>query len=138
MRHWLLAFIAGFLAVFSFHQPALALLHAAGVVPFPAFSLDPVPPLAVPSVVSSAFWGGVWGIVLVLALARMGKPLLWLKAALFGGVALTLVALLLVFPLKGYGLDWQQFVPRFVIGFILNALWGVGTLVYLRAFAPRA
>ncbi|HCP02467.1 MAG TPA: hypothetical protein DIT61_02980, partial [Pseudomonas sp.] len=64
MRHGVLAFIAGFLAVFSFHQPALALLHAAGVVPFPAFSLEPVAPLAVPSVVSSAFWGGIWGIVL--------------------------------------------------------------------------
>ncbi|BDX19008.1 MULTISPECIES: hypothetical protein [Halopseudomonas] len=138
MRHGVLAFIAGFLAVFSFHQPALALLHAAGVVPFPAFSLEPVAPLAVPSVVSSAFWGGIWGIVLVLALARMGKPLVWLKAALFGGIVLTLVALLLVFPLKGYGLDWQLFAPRFAIGFILNALWGLGTLVYLRAFAQRA
>lgn len=138
MRHWLLAFTAGFLAVFCFHQPALALLHAAGVVPFPAFSLDPVAPLSVPAVVSSAFWGGVWGVVLVLALARMGKQLIWFKAALFGGIALTLVALLLVFPLKGYGLDWQLFVPRFAIGFILNALWGLGALVFLRAFAPRA
>ena len=138
MRHAAQAFAAGFLAVFCFHQPALGLLHSAGIVPFPPFSLSPTEPLGVPAVLSSAFWGGVWGLVLVVVLSRMGKQWLWLKAALFGGVALTLVALLVVFPLKGYGLDWQQFVPRFVIGFVLNALWGVGALVFLRAFASRA
>ncbi|MGI3131537.1 hypothetical protein ACRSLK_14200 [Halopseudomonas pachastrellae] len=138
MRNGFLAFVAGFLAVFCFHQPALALLHGLGVVPFPAFALTATEPLGVPAVVSSAFWGGVWGLVLVVALSRMDKQWLWLKAALFGGVALTLVALLVVFPLKGYGLDWQQFAPRFAIGFILNALWGIGTLVFLRAFAARA
>ena len=123
MRRWLLAFVAGFLAVLCFHQVALGLLHSAGIVP-----------LGVPSVLSASFWGGLWGLALVWVLARWGNSLVWLKAALFGGVALTLVALIVVFPLKGYGFDVAQLPARFVIGFILNAFWGVGTLVFLRCF----
>lgn len=134
MRHWLLAFIAGFLAVLCFHQVALGLLHSAGIVPFAPFSLSPTQPLGVPAVLSACFWGGLWGLALVWVLARVGALLVWLKAALFGGVALTLVALLVVFPLKGYSFDLAQLPGRFIIGFILNACWGVGTLVFLRCF----
>ena len=99
MRRWLLAFVAGFLAVLCFHQVALGLLHSAGIVPFAPFSLTPTEPLGVPSVLSASFWGGLWGLALVWVLARWGNSLVWLKAALFGGVALTVVALIGVFPL---------------------------------------
>lgn len=134
MRHWLLAFVAGFLAVLCFHQVALGLLHSAGIVPFAPFSLAATQPLGVPSILSASFWGGIWGLALVWVLAQVGNKLIWLKAALLGGVALTLVALVVVFPLKGYGFDLAQLPGRFIIGFILNAFWGVGTLVFLRCF----
>ncbi len=134
MRHWLLAFVAGFLAVLCFHQVALGLLHSAGIVPFAPFSLSATEPFGVPAVLSASFWGGLWGLALVWVLARVGNQLVWLKAALFGGVALTVVALLVVFPLKGYGFNLAQLPARFIIGFILNAFWGVGTLVFLRCF----
>ncbi|KKO09575.1 hypothetical protein LCGC14_0030680 [marine sediment metagenome] len=133
---WLFCFIAGFLAVFCFHQPALGLLNAAGIVPIAPFSLTPTAPFGVPSVVSGAFFGGLWAIVMIAVLNRLGSALIWLKAALFGGVALTSVALLLVFPLKGYPFDVAQLPGRFMIGFVLNALWGIGTIVFLRVL-PR-
>lgn len=133
---WLIWFIAGFLAVFSFHQPAVALLHAAGIVPFPAFSVAPTAPFGVPTVLSSAFFGGLWGVVMFRLLQRTGSGWMWLKVALFGGVALTLVAILVVFPLKGYGFNLAQLPARFVIGFVLNSLWGIGALVFLRVL-PR-
>ncbi|PKM31242.1 MAG: hypothetical protein CVV07_03520 [Gammaproteobacteria bacterium HGW-Gammaproteobacteria-11] len=132
MQRWIFCFIAGFLAVFCFHQPALGLLHSAGVVPFAPFSLAATQPLGVPSVVSAGFWGGLWAIVMMLVLNRLGSSLIWLKAALFGGIALTAVAVLVVFPLKGYGLDMAQLPGRFIIGFILNACWGIGTIVFIR------
>ncbi|MEH6565199.1 MAG: hypothetical protein V7756_07760 [Halopseudomonas sp.] len=134
MRHWLLAFIAGFLAVLCFHQMALGVLHAAGVVPFAPFSLAATAPFGAPALLSACFWGGLWGLALVWVLTRLGSQWVWLKAGLFGGVALTLVALVVVFPLKGYGFNLAQLPGRFIIGFILNGLWGVGTLVFLRAF----
>lgn len=131
---WVLAFAAGFLAVLCFHQPALGLLHSAGVVPFAPFSLAPTKPWGVPSVISGSFFGGLWALGLVLFLDRVGRNWVWLKAALFGGIALTVVALLIVFPLKGIGVELDKLPARFMIGFILNACWGIGTLVLLRAF----
>lgn len=136
MLRWIFVFIAGFLAVLCFHQAALGLLHSAGVVPFAPYSLQPTAPLGIPSVISASFWGGLWALVMIAVLDRIGHALIWLKAALFGGIALTLVALAVVFPLKGYGFDMDQLPGRFIIGFILNALWGIGTIVFIRVL-PR-
>ena len=58
------AFAAGFVSVLVFHQGVWALYGAAGKAPGPAWNMAAVPPLGVPMVISSAFWGGVWGIVL--------------------------------------------------------------------------
>ncbi|WP_439887055.1 hypothetical protein ACSX1C_16615 [Pseudomonas sp. MBLB4123] len=129
-----LFFLAGFLAVPCFHQPLLGLLHAYGVVPFAPFSVQATWPLGVPAWLSAAFWGGVWGMLMLGLLRwRPGAPQPWLKALLFGGIALTGVALLLVFPLKGLGFDLRQLPGRFLIGFLLNGAWGVGTLVFARS-----
>lgn len=133
---WLFWFVAGFLAVLSFHQPAVALLHGAGVIPFPAFSFSRTAPFGVPAVFSSAFFGGLWAILMFHLLARTGSGWMWFKVLLFGGIAPTLVALFVVFPLKGHGLNLAQFPARFAIGFVLNALWGVGALVFVRVL-PR-
>src|SRR3990170_7490205 len=59
-----MAFVAGFVSVLIFHQGVWALYGAAGKAPGPAWNRAPVPPLGVPAVLSSAFWGGLWGIVL--------------------------------------------------------------------------
>ena len=58
------AFIAGFASTLVFHQGVLWLLYAGGFSPRAPWNMAPVPPLNVPAVVSLAFWGGVWGIVL--------------------------------------------------------------------------
>tara|TARA_R110001592_G_scaffold87235_5_gene257723 strand:+ start:45022 stop:45432 length:411 start_codon:yes stop_codon:yes gene_type:complete len=132
MQRWIFVFVAGFLAVLCFHQAALGLLNSAGIVPFSPYSLQPTAPLGIPSVISASFWGGLWALVMVAVLDWIGHSLIWLKAALFGGIALTLVALVVVFPLKGYGFDVAQLPGRFIIGFILNAFWGLGTIVFIR------
>ena len=62
MKRALLGFIAGFLATITFHQIALALLHAAHSTPRGAWSMQPVPPFGVPSVISLSFWGD-WNVV---------------------------------------------------------------------------
>ncbi len=133
---WVIWFMAGFLAVLCFHQPAVALLHGAGVIPFSAFSFRPTAPFGVPAVWSSAFFGGLWGLLMFRLLERTGSGWMWLKVALFGGILPTAVAILVVFPLKGYGFDPAQLPARFAIGFVLNALWGIGALVF-RLVLPR-
>ena len=61
---YLKAFIAGFASTLVFHQGLLWLLYTAGFSPRAPWNMAPVPPLNAPAVISLAFWGGVWGIVL--------------------------------------------------------------------------
>ena len=97
----LLSFLAGALGVLAFHQGFLLLAYALSWVPAPPYSLAGTPPLGIPKVLSLAFWGGVWGIVMIPALGRLGAKSRPLAAVLFGGVLPTLVAVLVVVPLKG-------------------------------------
>jgi hypothetical protein len=129
------AFAAGFLAVPVFHQLLLLILYLAGVVPVAPFSMEPTAPLGVPAVVSSSFWGGVWGIVFVLILPRLFHgAAYWAASAIIGGVALTLVYMFIVTPLKTGDLP-RNMTGVFIIGFLLNAAWGIGWALFLKLFA---
>lgn len=133
-----LFFIAGFLAVPFFHQPVLGILNALAIVPIAPFSLNPTAPFAVPALLSASLWGGVWAVIMLLTLRWDPiKPQPWLKALLFAGIALTSVALLVVFPLKGMGVDLAKLPGRFLIGFLVNAAWGIGTLLFARSLFIR-
>ena len=137
-RQAIWGFIAGYIAVLVFHQGALLVLHLAGVIPGFPWRLDPVPPLGVPAVLSAAFWGGLWGIVLAFLLRHQrGDATYWLTALLFGAVAPTLVAWFVVMPLKGLpaggGFEW----PRLLIGPFVNGAWGLGTAMILAVLPAR-
>lgn len=128
------AFLAGFLSTLLFHQGLLAILHAAGATPRTAFSLAPTAPLNVPAVFSLAFWGGIWGIILWLLIARSGGATYWLLALLLGAILPSIVALFVVMPLKGLPVagGWKAQV---VVGaLILNGAWGIGTALFMRLF----
>lgn len=128
------AFAAGFIATLAFHQGLFALLHFAGVVPVPAYNFKPVPPLGVPAVLSLAFFGGLWGFAAAWLIRNDDGARYWLKALVFGAIAPTAVAMLLVFPLKGLPV-----VPKTVIGgLLLNGAWGLGVALLMRAFGERA
>jgi hypothetical protein len=130
-RRILLAFAAGFLAVLVFHQGGLAILNALGLTDRAPFALDPTKPFGVPQVISSAFWGGLWGIVLAYVFR---SKLTYARGFTFGAIAPTLVALLIVLPLKGQpiGGGWD---PQIIVGaLILNGLWGLGTAIFLKLF----
>src|SRR3954453_12724931 len=95
-------FVAGFLAVLSFHQIPLLPLHLPGLVPSPPWNMAPVPPLGVPAVISAAFWGGLWGIVLALLAPRLGgEARSWIEGILFGARVVAVVAWFVVRPIKG-------------------------------------
>ena len=81
---FLLAFIAGALAVLVFHQSALGLLHLVGLTPRTPFVLGSVPPLGVPQLLSLMFWGGVWGLALLPLLRPLGDARCWLRGLVLG------------------------------------------------------
>lgn len=124
------SFVAGFLATVVFHQLLVLVLATSGVLSAQAYSMEPTWPLGVPQVVSLAFWGGVWGIILWLVVRRWRGAGRWLAAFIFGAVAPTLVAALIVLPLRGVPLT--PWLPLF--GGLLNGVWGLGTLVFLQLF----
>jgi hypothetical protein len=130
---YLKAFIAGFLSTLIFHQGVLALLHAAGATERAPYSMQPTPPLQVPQVISLAFWGGVWGILLWLAIRGVeGSGAYWLLALVLGAIAPSIVALFVVFPLKGQPVagGWK---PQIFIGaLLLNGAWGIGVAIFMR------
>lgn len=126
------AFAAGFFATLVFHQGTLAVLHKLGYWPKPPWPMATTGPLHVPAVISLAFWGGVWGCAMWLYIRGLGGPSYWVGATLFGAIGPSLVALLVVFPLKGLptGGGWKASVIVPVL--ILNGAWGFGVALLMR------
>ncbi len=142
----LYGFICGALAVIAFHQGTLLLLHfhgakIPGLVDYlgrspPPYNWAPVGPLGVPTFVSQAFWGGVWGIVLAGLIRVIPLPDLPF-GFVFGAVALTLVAFTLVASLKGLPLFANGNQQIWLRAGLLNGAWGFGTALLLRPFALK-
>lgn len=127
-------FVAGFLATLIFHQVAVAVLWKAGIAPGPPFQMAPRPPFGVPAVFSLAFYGGLWGI-LFAAVDRYFPHdwRYWLMALIGGAIFPSLVALLIVVPIKGgsIGAGWNPKIWEFAL--IVNGIWGAGTGLILQA-----
>ena len=129
---YLKAFIAGFVSTLVFHQGVLCVLYAGGFSPRAPWNVTPVPPLNVPAVISLAFWGGLWGIVLWALIGASGGSAYWIKALVIGALGPSLVAWFVVMPIKGLGAagGWD---PKIIVGaLLLNGAWGIGTALLIR------
>jgi hypothetical protein len=129
----LFGFLAGFLATLIFHQLALVLLWSMGVAPSGPFPMAPTRPFGVPAVFSLAFWGGVWGILFALIHGRFPPGgAYWVAAFLFGAILPSLVALMVVLPLKGRPMGGGWHPPVLLTAFLINGVWGIGTGLILK------
>lgn len=136
---WPLGFAAGFVAVPVFHQGIWTLLyeiHFIGAAPFP---LHATAPLGVPAIWSLAFWGGVWGLVFVLVEGLFPRrlPGYLTVATLFGAIFPSLAVWFVVFPLKGLPLGGGFHLTGIATALVVNAAWGLGAALFLRAAAGR-
>lgn len=130
--HYVRAFVAGFLSTLVFHQGVIGLFHLMGAFPRAPWSLAATEPLGVPYVISLAFWGGVWGIPIWYLMRHATGAAYWIRALVFGAIGPTVVAFLLVVPLKGgaIGAGWD---PKLWIGgLIVNGVWGLGLALLMR------
>lgn len=126
------AFLAGFLSTLVFHQGVLAILHGLRMTAHNPWAMAPVPPMGVPSVLSLAFWGGLWGVALWMMIRGSAGSKYWLLAVVLGAILPTLVAFFVVFPLKGLPVagGWH---PDLVVGaLLLNGAWGFGVALFMR------
>jgi glucose uptake protein GlcU len=122
---WLKWFIAGTLAVPLFHQGMLYVLHRIAFTPRAPFNMTATQPFGVPQTFSLSFWGGVWGVILGLVLLRTRGRAYWVVACLFGAIMPTLVAYLVVAPLKGQAMTADG--KMLAVGLLVNLAWGFGT-----------
>ena len=127
-------FIAGFLSVLTFQSGLIALLHAAGAIPFAPWRMTPVPPFGVPQSLSAAFWGGLWGVAYALLEPRLTARLGWWAGGLaFGAVLPVLVLWLVVLPLKGQPVGGGFAPPsRVLLTVVIHAVFGLGTAILFR------
>jgi hypothetical protein len=126
------AFIAGFVSTLVFHQGVLALLYLASAVPHAPYDVHTVPPLGLPAVISLAFWGGVWGVAIWSLVKHVGGAAYWVWAVVIGAIGPSVVALFIVYPLKGMAVagGWD---PKLLgTALLLNGAWGLGLALLMR------
>jgi hypothetical protein len=131
------SFVAGFMSTLMFHQGLFHVLYLSGKVAKPAWNMSAVPPLQVPSVISLAFWGGVWGIALWAMIKKQGNAKQWLFSGILGALLPSLVALLLVFPLKGQAFAAAWDLKIWIGAFLLNGAWGLGVCLLMKVFGKK-
>ncbi len=61
------------------------------------------------------------------------RPAPWLGSFVFGGVVLTATTVFVLDPIRGIWPSGNT-LPRLAFGFVVNAMWGFGALVFMRAF----
>ncbi len=142
-----LRFVYGFLAavaaVLLVHQPVIAALVAAKIIPSVAYNMEPLKTAPVvlaslfsgiglkgwPILANLMFWGGLWGAFYGVAMAPW--PLAaWLKGLLLGAIVVVGGNWLLVPLIKGQPL-FGGFDPwRMMITTVINVPFGVATGVF--------
>ena len=129
----LVAFVSGFLSVLIFHQPMLIILKAIALAP------DKLTPyatastsLGVPRVLSLAFWGGIWGLILAVVVTWTRGLGYWLLGLIIGALGPSLVNWFIVQPLKGEAVGGGWAIPGIATALIVNAAWGLGTVLLFR------
>jgi hypothetical protein len=133
-------FIAGALSVVTFMAAAWWLTRAAGYIPAtanPLWSLTPpIPPFGIPRVINSAFWGGVWGLVLALIFRPLAGAGYWLAWILAGALAVSATAIFIVPTIKAEAIRALT-TESLLRSAFLNGMFGLGAAVWLMVLGGK-
>jgi hypothetical protein len=133
MRTVFVGFVAGALGVLIFHQLGFWIANELGYARAPLYNLRPVPPWGVPTILSMAFWGGLWGIAAAFLVPRLPGVLSGLLGwVLFAAIVVTLINWFIVFPIKGAPMGGGFRMPGLAVVPLVYALWGVSMWLIAR------
>lgn len=133
MRTVVVGFVAGALSVLVFHQLGFWLSSKLLGTGFTLYNMRPVPPWGVPTILSLAFWGGLWGIAAAFLVPRLPGALSGVLGwMLFAGIVVTLVNWFVVLPIKGLPMGGGFRPPGVFVVPIVYALWGFGMWLIAR------
>jgi hypothetical protein len=129
-RDLALGFVAGALAVPTFLEFMIFVLTHAGMINGTLYSMKPVPPMGVPTVINQSFWGGIWGLVFVAIIhwAPSARPI-WLVGLLLGAIALPMTGWFIVAPLKHQPMAAGWNTTRMLASVLINGGWGIGIAI---------
>ena len=136
MRTVIVGFVAGALSVLIFHQLGFRLSNDLGYTRASLYNMRGVPPWGVPAIVSSAFWGGLWGIVAAFLVPRLPGALKGVLGwILFAAIIVAIVNWTVVQPIKSGRFNMPG-LPIIVVLPLVYGLWGFG--MWLIAGAMRS
>ena len=139
-RDLVLGFLAGALAVVTFHQGMVFLLSSVDVIQSRVYALHGVPPFGVPTILNQMFWGGLWGLLFAVVADTLPRWPFLLLGFTFGVLGPVLVSWFVVAPLKGAPIAAGWVPQRMLASVLINGCWGIGVaLIYagLRRWTSR-
>ena len=133
IKHLVMGFVAGALAVLVFHQGMILVLHLSGYIPNFPWSLRAVGPLSVPALVNSMFWGGLWGVAYAAIGSRIPVNPDIARGAVFGLLGPWLLGNGILVPLfKGGTFLWGLNPQNMWRGALIGLVFGIGVAVFMR------
>jgi phosphate/sulfate permease len=95
-------------------------------------------PFGIPAVISASIWGGIWGVSFAYAFfQRLRGAAYWIVSVLAGAVLLSLVAAIIVSPMKGQGMMWGMDYSRMYMALCVNGCWGLGCAWFYKMMNAR-
>ena len=137
-RRAFVGFGAGFVTVLTFFQLGSLILYWVGAVSDPPPDMTPTRPFGVPTVLSGAFFGGLWGVLFAFLEPRFPRGAgYWVASLLFGAVLLDLGLWFVVAPLKGFSPGFGFEPLDVAVAVFLQSIWGIGMgMLYRLAMPP--
>ncbi|MGL5363263.1 MAG: hypothetical protein ACRDBH_10295 [Bosea sp. (in: a-proteobacteria)] len=138
-RSLVFGFIAGAIAVITFHQSMVLILHLLKYLPNFPWSFRPTGAWGVPMLLNSVFWGGLWGMVFAALLAFIPGRTLWQRGLIFGWLGPLLTGNWLLVPFFKGGPYFGGFVTqRMIISLLIASAFGFGLALFYRMLQKRA
>jgi hypothetical protein len=130
-RDLVFGFIAGALAVVTFHQAMVFLLSSVGMIQSQVYSMRGVPPFGVPTILNQMFWGGLWGMLFATIADTLPHWSLPILGFVFGVLGAMLVSWFVVAPIKGNPIAAGWVPLRMLASILIIGFWGIGlALIY--------
>jgi hypothetical protein len=138
LKNVILGFVAAAISVIFVHQTIILLLNLAGLTDRTPWSLSPVPPLGIPTLLNAIFWGGFWGSLLALLWNLLPGANAALKGLLYGWM-IYLFSNCLILPLiKGQPLFYGFESNRLFTVFLILSGFATATAIIYERFLIRS
>ena len=126
------SFVAGALALLTFHQPFVAILDRFGLYPVAAYVMDPTL-IGLPLLVQQMLWSGAWVVLFAKGFDRWLRPVLGLAVGVMLYCATVPIAFLFLVlaPAQGHAIAFAMPPLTMLLVIASHIVWGLGVALWL-------